>query len=207
MVVHHIYYYLNVIHPEVILGIFLGICCCYFFSVCAVKLYDMWPLDCVKSQWIGPASVRYDRHRWLTLAAVLISLSVDHLFDVASVQQTWGVVVEGLERLAGAVGLLGGHAAVLAVAGWARVAALFLSPALGKWAVGPAFFHIHPARMTRCNSTRQPIGALARRRLHPTVSLLLSTWRAREGAHRDREREGGRERRIKKKCKLAVTQH
>lgn len=76
-------------------------------------------------------SVRYDRHRWLTLAAVLICLSVDHLFDVASVQQTWGVVVEGLERLAGAVGLLGGHAAVLAVAGWARVAALFLSPALG----------------------------------------------------------------------------
>lgn len=109
------------------------------------------------------------------MPGVLVRLSVDHLFDVPSVQQARGVVIEGLEGLAGAVGFLGGHAAVLAVAGRARVAAFFLSPALGQRAVRPAFFHIHPARMTRRNATRQPTGALARRRLRPTVSLLSST--------------------------------
>lgn len=156
--------------------IFLGYVIILYFQP-----YDLY------TGWCQRHLLRYDSSRWLTLAAVLVCLSVDHLLDVASVQQAWGVVVEGLQRLAGAVGLLGGHAAVFAVAGWARVAALFLSPALGQWAVGPAFFHIHPARMTRWNATRQPIGALARHRLRPTVSLLSSTWRAREGAHRERK--------------------
>ncbi len=145
--------------------------------------------------WSHNGFLRHDRRRWLTLAAVLVCLSVDHLFDVAAVEQAWGVVVEGLERLAGAVGLLGGNAAVLALAGWARVAALFLSPALVQWAVRPAFFHIHPARMTQWNATRQPIGALARLKFRPSVSLLLSTWRAKEGhIGIGREREGEMER-------------
>ncbi len=142
--------------------------------------------------WSHNGFLRHDRRRWLTLAAVLVCLSVDHLFDVAAVEQAWGVVVEGLERLAGAVGLLGGNAAVLAFAGWARVAALFLSPALVQWAVRPAFFHIPSCPHDAVKHNAATNGALARLKFRPSVSLLLSTWRAKEGAHRDWKREGGR---------------
>lgn len=58
------------------------------------------------------------------------------------------VVVVGLEGLAGAVGLLGGHAAVLAVQGGARVAAFFAAPAPGQGAVPPVL-HVHDSRSGR----------------------------------------------------------
>ena len=84
----------------------------------------------------------------LTLACVLVSLTVHHLFDAAAVEQACRrVLVKGLEGLAGAVGLLGGHAAVVRVARRARVAPLLLAPSLGERAVRPAFLHIHPGRM------------------------------------------------------------
>lgn len=47
----------------------------------------------------------------LTWPAVLCTFLVDHLFDSASKQHSWGVMVEGLECFAGAVGFLSGHAA------------------------------------------------------------------------------------------------
>lgn len=59
MVVHPIYYYLNVIHPNVILGIFLSMCCYYVFLVCALKPHDVTSGLCE----VTMDSARYDRHR------------------------------------------------------------------------------------------------------------------------------------------------
>lgn len=47
----------------------------------------------------------------LTWPSVLGTLLVHHLFDSAPEQHPWGVMVKGLQRFAGAVGLLGGYAA------------------------------------------------------------------------------------------------
>lgn len=58
------------------------------------------------------------------------------------------VVVIGLQSLAGAVGLLRGHAAVLTVQGGAGVAALFATPPPGQRAVSPVF-DIHYPRSGR----------------------------------------------------------
>lgn len=58
------------------------------------------------------------------------------------------VVVVGLQGLTGAVGLLSGHAAVLAVQGGARVAALFAAPPPGQGAVSPVL-HVHDSRSGR----------------------------------------------------------
>ena len=76
----------------------------------------------------------------LTLPAELVHLVMNHLFNTAPVGHP-GFVVEGLERLAGAVGL-GVGLAVLAVRRGAGVAALGVLPG-GERAVGSAFLHFH----------------------------------------------------------------
>ena len=65
---------------------------------------------------------------------------MNHLFDAAPVGHP-GVVVKGLERFAGAVGLGVGFS-ILAVGGGAGVAALCVLPG-GERAVGSAFLHFH----------------------------------------------------------------
>lgn len=76
----------------------------------------------------------------LTLPAELVHLVVNHFLDAAAVCHP-GVMVEGLESLAGAVGLGVGFA-VLAVGRGAGVAALGVLPG-GERAVGSTFLHFH----------------------------------------------------------------
>lgn len=96
----------------------------------------------------------------LTWPGVLSALLVHHLFDSAAEQHARRVMVEGLQGLAGAVGLLRGHAAgsLLALGRRGCVAALpilvslavplALPLALGQRAERPLLPHpFHAARM------------------------------------------------------------
>lgn len=109
----------------------------------------------------------------LTLPGILVSLSVNHLLHSVSIQESGGVVIEGFERLAGAVGLLRRHPAVVAlgVGGAARAATLFVPPALCQRAVRPALLHIHAALgaagLTAVSTQRSPQGAPARTESSP----------------------------------------
>ena len=69
---------------------------------------------------------------------------MDEVRDPVSVVHP-AVVVIGLQSLAGAVGLLRGHAAVFAVQGGAGVAAFFATPPPGQRAVSPVLY-IHYSR-------------------------------------------------------------
>ncbi len=108
--------------------------------------------------WSHNVFLRHDRRRRLTLVAVLVCLSVDP--SLWRGHRRAGVRSRGRRPSASRWSCR--------TSGWARGSprcrrmspcsgALSLSPALGQWAVRPAFFHIHPARMTQWNATRQPI--------------------------------------------------
>lgn len=81
------------------------------------------------------------RRGWLTLSAELVHLVVSHFLHTAAVGHP-GVVVEGLERLAGAV-RLGVGLPILAVGRGAGVAVLGVLPRGSERAVRPAFLHFH----------------------------------------------------------------
>lgn len=82
-----------------------------------------------------------------TLSWELIRLPVNEVCDSVPVVHP-AVVVIGLQSLTGAVGLLRGHATVLAVQRGAGVAALFATPPAGQRAVSPVL-HIHYCRPGR----------------------------------------------------------
>lgn len=92
----------------------------------------------------------------LTLPAELVHLVMNHFLDAAPVGHP-RVVVEGLERFAGAVGFGVGFA-ILTVCWGAGVAALRVLPG-GERAVGSAFLHFHGCLYTtfsiKCGSQRQ----------------------------------------------------
>lgn len=71
-----------------------------------------------------------------TLPVVLICLVVHQIsYSAAPVDQPLVVVVEGLERLTGAVGLLSGHAALLRVQGRGDVLGVFTTTSPGQRAL------------------------------------------------------------------------
>lgn len=78
-----------------------------------------------------------------TLPGVLVGLVVDEVAHAAAVMQPL-LVVEGLERLTGAVGLLGGHAALVRLQGGRVVLGVFGAAAPGEGAV-PAVLQVHAA--------------------------------------------------------------
>lgn len=80
-----------------------------------------------------------------TLPAKLIHFVMNHLFDTAPVSHP-GVVIEGLEGFAWAVGFRIGFS-ILAVGGGAGVAALRVLPG-GERAVRPTFLHFHGGLLT-----------------------------------------------------------
>lgn len=84
---------------------------------------------------------RAKREATLTLSAKLVHLVMSHFLHAAAVGHP-GVVVEGLERLAGAV-RLGVGFAILAVGRGAGVAVLGVLPRGSQRAVRPAFLHFH----------------------------------------------------------------
>lgn len=76
-----------------------------------------------------------------TLPGVLISLVVNKVSHTTSVVQPL-LMVEGLERLAGAVGLLRRHTALICIQGGSVVLGVFGAAAPGQGAV-PAILQIH----------------------------------------------------------------
>lgn len=80
------------------------------------------------------------RHR-PTLPGVLVSLVMNQVSHAAAVVQPL-LVVERFERLAGAVGLLGRHAALVCVQGGGVVLGLLGAATPGQRAV-PAVFQVH----------------------------------------------------------------
>lgn len=75
------------------------------------------------------------------MPGVLISLVVNQVSHTAAVVQPL-LMVEGLERLARAVGLLGRHAALVCIQGGGVVLGVFGAAAPGQGAV-PAVLQIH----------------------------------------------------------------
>lgn len=77
----------------------------------------------------------------LTLPGVLISFVVDKISDTAAIMQPL-LVIEGLERLAGAVGLLGRHATLVCIQGGGVELGVFGAATPGQGAV-PTILQIH----------------------------------------------------------------
>ena len=95
-----------------------------------------------------------DRHRnrdvELTLSDVLLVLVAHQLSHAAPVVQV-RVAVIGLERLTGAVGLLGGHAALLRLQGRGGVLEVLPAAAPGQGSVR-TLLHVHLHGDRRCCS-------------------------------------------------------
>lgn len=129
----------------------------------------------------------------LTWPAVLCTFLVDHLFDSASEQHPWRVMVKGLECFAGAVGFLSGYAAgsLLLVSRGGGVTALpipvslavslTVSLALGQRAERPLLPHpFHAAcmlgiQLPPLHHRRSP-ETLATGLFHSFLPLLFLRW-------------------------------